>query len=42
MATMTTSQRNNLTPAAGMVVHNTTANALNYYNGSSWVAVSVI
>ncbi|HYV95378.1 MAG TPA: hypothetical protein VE978_26630, partial [Chitinophagales bacterium] len=34
---MTTTQRDSIaSPAAGLVVYNTTTNQLNYYNGSSW------
>lgn len=37
---MTTTQRDAISsPAAGMVVYNTTTNVLNFYNGTSWGAV---
>jgi len=37
---MTTTQRNAISsPATGLQVYNTSLNKLNYYNGSSWLAV---
>lgn len=36
---MTTTQRDALTPAAGMVIYNTTTNKLNVYT-SAWEAVT--
>lgn len=37
---MTTAQRDAIsTPAEGLVIHDTTTNKLNYYNGSSWIAL---
>ncbi|HEY5714027.1 MAG TPA: tail fiber domain-containing protein [Candidatus Gracilibacteria bacterium] len=38
---LTTTARDLLTPAAGMVVYNTTDSELQVYNGSSWVAAIV-
>jgi hypothetical protein len=39
---MTTAQRDAIaSPATGLVVFNTTTNALNLYNGTTWVAVGV-
>ncbi|MBN8542148.1 MAG: tail fiber domain-containing protein [Deltaproteobacteria bacterium] len=39
---MTTVQRDAIaTPANGLQIYNTTTNALNYYNGSSWQALGV-
>ncbi len=38
---MTTTDRDNIsTPAAGLTIYNTTTNKLNFYNGSSWEAVT--
>lgn len=38
---MTTTERNAIaTPAAGLVVYNSTTNKLNFYNGSAWEAVT--
>lgn len=34
---MTTTQRNALTAVNGMIIYNTTTNAFNFYEGSSWV-----
>jgi hypothetical protein len=34
---LTTTQKNALTPVAGMVVYDSTLNQLSYYNGSAWV-----
>lgn len=36
---MTTTQRDALSTATGLLIYNTTTNAFNYYNGSSWAAV---
>lgn len=36
---LTTSQRDALTPIAGMVVYNTNTDTAEYYNGTSWVAM---
>jgi hypothetical protein len=37
---MTTTQRDNISsPAAGMVIYNTSTNVLNFHNGTSWGAV---
>lgn len=37
---LTTTQRDAISsPAEGLVVHNTSTNQFNYYNGSSWIAV---
>ena len=35
-AGMTTTERNSLTPSAGMVIYNSSTNKLQCYNGSSW------
>jgi hypothetical protein len=36
---MTTTQKNAIaTPASGLIVYDTTLNALNFYNGSSWLS----
>ena len=38
---MTGTQRDDIaTPAAGLVVYNTTTNKLNFYNGSAWEVVT--
>jgi len=38
---MTTTQRNAISsPAAGLMIYNTTTNKLNFYNGSAWEAVT--
>ena len=38
---MTTTQRDAIsTPAAGLIIYNTTTNKLNFYNGSAWEAVT--
>lgn len=37
LATMNTAARNALTAVDGMVIYNTTTNALEYYNGTTWV-----
>ena len=37
---MTTSQRDLInTPAAGLMIYNTTTNSFNYYNGTTWTAI---
>lgn len=36
---MTTAQRDAMTAYSGLVVYNTNTNQINYYNGSTWVAV---
>ena len=33
---MTTTQRDNLTASAGMIIYNSSTNKLQCYNGSSW------
>ena len=38
---LTTAQRDALTPAPGMAIHNTTTGRLEEYNGTSWVAGGV-
>ena len=39
---MTTTQRDAITsPATGLVIYNTTANALNFYSGSAWVVPAI-
>lgn len=37
MPRMTTTQKNTLTPIAGMQVYDSTVNMMSYYNGSAWV-----
>lgn len=38
---MTSTQRNSISsPAAGVMIYNTTTNKLNFYNGSAWEAVT--
>ena len=38
---LTTTQRNAISsPAAGLLIYNTTTNALNLFNGTSWLAVT--
>lgn len=37
---LTEAQRDALTPAAGMVVFNTTSSRMEYYSGSAWVSLS--
>ena len=39
---MTTTERNALTAATGMLIYNTTTNLLNHYNGSAWLAVGAV
>lgn len=34
---MTTTQKNAITPIAGLVIYDTTLNTLTYYNGSAWI-----
>lgn len=36
---LTTTKRDALTASAGMIVYNTSTSAVNFYNGSSWVAL---
>ena len=37
---MTTGQRDAIvTPGTGLIIYNTTTNAFNYYNGSTWIAI---
>jgi len=36
---MTETQRDALTPAAGEIIYNTTANQINFYDGSAWTLV---
>ncbi len=33
---MTDTDRNNLNPATGLIIYNTTTNSLNYWNGTGW------
>src|SRR5688500_9331210 len=38
---MTTSERDAIgTPATGLMIFNTTTNSFNYWNGSSWIAMT--
>lgn len=38
---MTTTQRDNISsPAAGLMIYNSTTNKINFYNGSAWEAVT--
>lgn len=36
----TTTERDNLTPTAGLIIFNSTTSKLNFYNGSAWAAVT--
>jgi hypothetical protein len=38
IASMTQTQRSNLTPVAGQIIYNTSTNKPNYYNGTQWMA----
>lgn len=39
---MTTTQRNALTPAVGMMIYNTTTNQFNAYAGAAWYVVNLV
>ena len=40
LISLTTTQRDNLTPAAGMLIFNSSTAKLNFYNGTAWEAVT--